>query len=226
ARMRLGALCRGSGRITEAEDIFGQLARNSADPAAASYAGLHLIGMHYERLRKPVFERTARGIYDARQVDHAGWAALRERCRALAEAPWCRPKERVRAELIAVESYCWEGDARGAARAGDDFFAKYDGSEYIDQLASARLFVGIEVRSLKWHEQSAEHFRWIIQHAPEVPVRAYYELWITLSRLGAPESEIQEVEDFLLANYPDSPSARGIQIIKRQEARGHVLNAR
>ena len=226
ARMRLGALCRGSGRITEAEDIFGQLARNSADPAAASYAGLHLVGMHYERLRKPVFERRASGIYDARQVDHAGWAALRERCRALAEAPWCRPKERVRAELIAVESYCWERDARGAARAGDNFFAKYDGSEYIDQLASARLFVGIEVRNLKWYEESAEHFRWIIQHAPEVPSRVYLELWITLRRAEAPEHEIQEAEDLLMSVAPDSGWANYIRIIKRQEAQCDVVNAR
>ena len=116
---------------------------------------------------------------------------------AVAAAPWCLPNERVRAELIAVQSYCWERDARGAARAGDAFFAKYDGSEHIDQLASARLFVGIEIRNLKWYEESAEHFRWIIQHAPEVPSRVYLELWITLRRAEAPQHEIQEAEDLL-----------------------------
>lgn len=222
AKMRLGTLCRHSGQLTEAREIFEELVQNSDDPAVASYAGLNLIGMHNQRLFGAVLEAEKSRIYDARQVDHAGWAALRERCRALAEAPWCLPNERVRAELIAVQSYCWERDARGAAQAGDDFFAKYDGSEYIDQLVSARLFVGIEVRSLKWYEESAEHFRWIIQHAPEVPSRVYLELWITLRRAEAPEHEIQEAEDLLMSVAPDSGWANYIRIIKRQEAQGGI----
>jgi len=218
AKLRLAALCRVGGRITEAQKSFEELAKNSDQPSVASTAALNLIGIRYEQLRDQLDKTKA--------VDAAGWAALRQKCRTLAESPWCQARERIRSELVEVESYCWERNVDGAHKACVAFLGKYDGTEYVHELATARLFVGIELYLSGRYSEALGYYRWIQQHAPKYSPRVYREMWLTLGALGAPAEEITQVENILYAMYPNSPSVRFIEIFKRQEAERNARHAK
>jgi len=98
--------------------------------------------------------------------------------------------------------------------------------EFMNELVTARLFVGIALRDARRNQEALGHFQWIQQHASDPGPRVYLELWVTLSRLGAPAAEIEQIENVLFSTYPNSSSVKYIKLIKRQEAAGYVRNAR
>lgn len=217
ARLRLAALHHSFKNRQDALALYTGLL-NSEDKAIASRAALQIAGLQLELLQRERLSGTA--VADSR------WDDLRALCLLVSTSADANPNERVRAELMSMESLCWQDCYAEAVDAGDSFLTRYEGSEFKQDLATVRFFAGEAAQKVKQYDKALAHFRWVVDaykgekeiwpgmgHIP----RAYFRIWDTLRRAKAPPDQIAQAAEALLAAFPQSAYSRHAQVVMQSD---------
>ncbi len=201
ARLRLAALYHASGDRAAAASLYDEV--KSQQGAGASRAALQLGGVVFEVLQHDQIPATA------------DWVRLRDLLNDAVESEYSSPAEKVRAELMLVEAYAWQDGYAGCLSAANAFTSRQDVHSISRQdLATAHCFAGHAAYVLRDYPQSVQHFRRVIEYYPTEEAiwpgmdhlpRALYQVWESLTRMGAPAEEVGSAEAALKNRFPESP---------------------
>lgn len=219
ARIRLAALHHSFENRQDAITAYQTLV-NSEDKAIASRAALQLAGLQFELMQRDTISTGP--LADGR------WDDLRALCSLVAGSPDAKPTERVRAEVMAVESFSWQKRPADALAAAEAFLARHPGDGFKQDAATVRFFGGLAARNLKDYSKALAHFRWIIiAYAGQTEIwpgmdhlpRTYCEIWQTLRATRAPADEIAQTANALLTAFPESEYAKHVRRQTEQDQR-------
>lgn len=220
ARIRLAALCHSFTNRQDALALYQGLV-NSEDKAIASRAALQIAGLHFELLQR---EKVSAG-----SVADSRWDDLRAMCSLVSDSNDAKPIERVRAQVMSIESLSWQNRYADCLAAAEAFLARNNADEPKQDIATVRFFAGKAAQEIKQYDKALVHFRWIVDackgqkdiwegmdHLP----RTYYSIWDILRRTNAPGAEVPQAADALFAACPDSGYAKLVRVVTEQETQG------
>jgi len=158
-------------------------------------------------------------------VSDQAWNELRDLCQEIvAQDTWLFG--RVYGHLGLTEMYSSKGERELALAAAEELIRVYqqgdrdNWSRFKPQLAWAHLYAGNALQNLGRYDEALTHYRWIVNIAYDYPpygagastrVQAYYQIWRTLRRAGAPQAEIDEAAQAVLSRFPEAKHAEVIR---------------
>ena len=209
---RLAAVDHALGNKQQALTRYAQLTELAEDPQIVSKAGAQAAGLQLETMQAK--------LTGEKVISPEDWEAVRTYAEEV-RLSGGREQDVVRAELLNMESYCWQGMPIEAVTAAEEFLSTHDENEYKLDTATVCFFAGEEYLKLGEYQDALRHFRKVVSlyeneremwkgmdHLP----RTYYRIWETLRKQGADESKIQEAAQLLLTRFPDSEYAKPVLI--------------
>lgn len=192
--------------------LYLEILEGQGDPGIAAHAALQAAGVAFEILQREVIAE--------KEISEERWDELRSACIKVSELPHASDHQRVRADLMFVESWHWQRQNELAVQSARDFIEKYDENEFKREVATARMVAALNLHLLKRYREALEQADWIIHAYSEedeiwplmdhLP-RTYYLRWEILKDNDAPKSQLQKAAEDLIQRFPDSPLAEGIR---------------
>jgi len=218
ARTRLAAIHHALYDRSEALRLYTEVLEGEPDPTIAANAALQAAGVAFE-------------IYQRRRLREGPlpeerWDEVRALCQTAKGFPATTPEQRVRADLMIVETWTWQGDREKSVEAAEVFLDIYDEEEFKREVATAHLVAGKDLRVLKRYDEALAHLRWIVEAYPEeneiwpemdhLP-RTYFLIWQTLRDKGAPKAEVKKAGEELTARFPESSYTEHVRLMAQQK---------
>ncbi len=204
ARTRVAAIHHSLENRDEALTHYLALLEDQGDSPEAANAMLQGAGVYFEILQ--------RRLRNDEPVEPALWDELRGMMTAVPQMPHATAEDRVRADLMFLETLSWQGSWEQAVAAEERFLATHDEAEFRREVATAHFFLGEDLMRLGIYEGALDHLRWVIEeyegeseiwpnlnHLP----RAHNQVWRILRETGAPDNEIAAAARDLLKAFPD-----------------------
>ncbi len=217
ARARLGALYHSHGQRAEALAMYQDMLRTGAGKLSSN-AALQIAGLSFELLHRKFYEREP--------ISDQEWDQLRVICSAVKETEGATDAQKARADLLAIETLCWQKRHADAVDAADEFLTHYSGDSLKRDIATVRFFAGEAAQTIGQYDKALEHFRWIVSAYPDedeiwsrmdhLP-RTYFRIWETLRNTQAPAEQTAAAADALLNRFPESSYAKHVRITTRQD---------
>jgi tetratricopeptide (TPR) repeat protein len=220
SRIRLAALYHRSKQRPEALVMYQDLATEAADPQVASNAAVQAAGIAFE-LAQPYAAQT-----DA--ASRAAWAHVRTLCQQVRANPNTNEADRVRAELMQIETLCWERRLDDAISAAQSFFKSHEAQAYRQDYATVCFFAGEALQERGRYEEALVLFNQLLDlYQTEAEIwpkmdhipRTYFRVWETLRRMKASAADINAAAEDLLTAFPESSYAAHVRIVNRQKGR-------
>jgi tetratricopeptide (TPR) repeat protein len=165
------------------------------------------------------------------------WQQLRDRCQVVITLD-PDPKERADAELMIIESYCWQQRPDESLRYAEEFLRQHDGDKkaarFGVQAASAHVFAAIAAERLGRYDEANRHLdrvfeatsRWTDYRQREhVLDTAYFWRWHILHQTGADDAQLRQLANQHIAEFPDSPNADFVRAYMLRQDRERFLQS-
>ncbi|MGB9604966.1 MAG: tetratricopeptide repeat protein [Bryobacteraceae bacterium] len=153
ARLRLAALHHSFRNRQDAIALYQGLL-NSADKAIAGRAALQVAGLQFELMQR---EKLSGAPPSDRR-----WEELRALCAGVAGSRDATVAQRVRAEVMAIESLAWQGRDAEALAAVEVFLSKYRDIALKQDVATVHFLAGVTARKLGDYNKALRHFGWVV----------------------------------------------------------------
>lgn len=209
AKMRLAALYHRRQDLSQAYDLYAELAEQGTAKSTVSNSALQGAGVYFE-----MYQRVAE---HGGEVPSDAWANVRTHCETVEQLADATPKERAIAKLMYFESYVWERRPEDCLPLAEAFIAEYDPIEFRTEVATAHKFAGSCLSAMGHSHSALDHLHWIVREHeqrgriwPVVDHIAFTHYLIVncLVSLEAPPEEIWDAADVLITEYPDTVVAR------------------